>query len=538
MKILLTRPLGEARRSAVRLQRLGYQPILAPVLSIEAVPFEWPSQHPDALLVTSARALPFLEKAGRDLPVFTLGEASATALREAGFRSVTVFVGDGAQMAAALVTHFPERQHFLHIAGEDHKAEPAEILRRNGHQVSSLIVYRARAQETLPDEAIHFLEEPGGIVLHYSRRSAEILLLLARRARCEAGLVAKSHFVFSSDVAEPLRQAGATSVAQAKAPDEEALMEILMQELSARQPSYPEASHPQGSDFSAQHAPFLSLIPGPVIESQPLRSRKRIGELALAACIGGLLGAFLVLALWSKPYDPLPRLADNERRLSLVESRTKNLPSRLDTLEQVHKTLDAAHLQIRQSLQEESVRLSSEIARRDAISAIPVRENTSTEWRKALLVFRLEQALLGGFPYKTMFEALSPHLTEEDKNTLLPFAETGFPTPDKLMAQFQPFAGGLASLTGSRWQESAIEDWGWLSRFLTIRNISGVKKDQLRKTVEDALRTSDWKKAQELLETLPSSDRVSLEPFLGTLKALIQARKTVNDLVTQAVQGQ
>ena len=64
-------------------------------------------------------------------------------------------------------------------------------------------------------------------VLHYSRRSAQMFLTGARTAGRLNAALAMPHFCISSEVAAPLRAAGAATVKVAPRPEEAALIELL-----------------------------------------------------------------------------------------------------------------------------------------------------------------------------------------------------------------------------------------------------------------------------------------------------------------------
>jgi uroporphyrinogen-III synthase len=70
-------------------------------------------------------------------------------------------------------------------------------------------------------------------VLHYSRRSARAFLDAARDAGVEISALALPQCCISSAVAAIVRDAGASQVAVAAAPDENALFEALTRALQA-----------------------------------------------------------------------------------------------------------------------------------------------------------------------------------------------------------------------------------------------------------------------------------------------------------------
>jgi len=68
-------------------------------------------------------------------------------------------------------------------------------------------------------------------VLHYSRRSARAFVEAARVAGVEISALAVAQCCISDAVAAIVRDAGATRVLAAKAPDENALLDTLIRAL-------------------------------------------------------------------------------------------------------------------------------------------------------------------------------------------------------------------------------------------------------------------------------------------------------------------
>lgn len=144
-KLLLLRPGPGLSASAARARAMGLEVITRPLFSVE--PVAWDAPDPagyDALLLTSANAIRHggagLESLQR-LPVHAVGEATAAAARDAGFKVERVGAGD----VTKLLDGLPGSLRLLHLAGEDHRdtGDP-RIARR--------IVYRAAevADPSLP----------------------------------------------------------------------------------------------------------------------------------------------------------------------------------------------------------------------------------------------------------------------------------------------------------------------------------------------------------------------------------------------------
>src|SRR5882724_2139303 len=102
MAVLVTRPHPDDETTASALRARGIDVLLAPMLRFEPVAFQDDSDAQyDAVIVTSVNALRGIESHLRGsrllkLPLFTVGEHTASAARRAGFENVISANGDAA----------------------------------------------------------------------------------------------------------------------------------------------------------------------------------------------------------------------------------------------------------------------------------------------------------------------------------------------------------------------------------------------------------------------------------------------------------
>ena len=226
--VLVTRPLPAAAETARRLAKLGYRVLVAPVLAIVPADGLPSGDDADAILLTSANAVPALGRlARRDRPVFAVGDRTAAAAREAGWTRVRSGPGDAGRLAALVSAELPAGSRLLHVAGQDRKAEPGSTLTGRGYTVTVWTAYRAGPVPGLDDAARAALASGSvSAALHYSRRSAETLVRLA--AEAGADLRGIRHVCLSADVAAGLGGGlSARNVAVAERPDEESLLTAL-----------------------------------------------------------------------------------------------------------------------------------------------------------------------------------------------------------------------------------------------------------------------------------------------------------------------
>lgn len=227
MRILVTRSAHDAERTAERLAALGHEPCLAPVTLIVPTGDPVPEAPYDALIVTSAHAADSLGTLERRKPVFAVGEHTADAVHSQGFADVTVADGDAVSLSRMIRGTLQPGLTLLHVTARHHKEEPAASLRAAGFTVLQWEAYEAKAVEHLPKAAIEALRTGQiGAALHYSRRSADLVVRLAEEAGLTSSLKAFPHLCLSADVAAPLITAGAATLV-AGDPSEDALFTLL-----------------------------------------------------------------------------------------------------------------------------------------------------------------------------------------------------------------------------------------------------------------------------------------------------------------------
>ncbi len=197
--LALLRPEPGWSASATAARAAGIEVIGHPLFDAEPVLWEPPAGDFDALLVGSAAA--FRRGGGQlaglsGLPVHAVGEATAEAAREAGFRVAKTGVGG---LQALLDAERGRSLRFLRLAGEDRVALAAH----EGQRVTERVVYRMVPRSIASDfateltgrcpvvalhsaiAACHFAAEADRLAL---ARGSLFLLALGPRVATEAGL--------------------------------------------------------------------------------------------------------------------------------------------------------------------------------------------------------------------------------------------------------------------------------------------------------------------------------------------------------------
>lgn len=246
MSILVTRPHPDNEATAANLRTRGHAVLLAPALKFEPVAFHGEREADySAVIVTSANALRAIasqlpDLGLLDLPLFAVGEHTADVAREVGFAEVIVAGGDAISLRDKVVQSarakmLKKKGTLLYLAGADLSRDLGGELGAEGLRVVTQTTYRMAPVKHLPREVCAGFAAYGiEAVLHYSRRSARAFLEAARDEGVEISALAIPHCCLSEAVADVLRDAGASQVLVAAAPDETALFDTLERALRTR----------------------------------------------------------------------------------------------------------------------------------------------------------------------------------------------------------------------------------------------------------------------------------------------------------------
>jgi len=241
--ILVTRPAPDNERTAARLRARGHDVLLAPMLRFEPAAFHIDADRKiAAVIVTSANALHALADHPQRrrllaLRLLAVGGRTAQAAREAGFADVVAADGDAASLRDLVLSEARARRlktsrPLLYLAASDRAHDLGADLGARGFDVDTVTAYRMATIGELPAEVGAALAA-GAIeaVLHYSARSARAFVAAVQAAGVEITALALPQCCISEAVASVLRDDGATQVAVAHAPDEDAMLAALARAL-------------------------------------------------------------------------------------------------------------------------------------------------------------------------------------------------------------------------------------------------------------------------------------------------------------------
>lgn len=230
MLVLLTRPQAQSERTAERLTSIGHRAIIDPVLEVVPVPVAaLPLEGVAAVAISSANAVHALASVPRDLPVYTVGQATAVAVQRLDGRRALVAEGDGAALARLIMTRMPRQAgDVLHLGGAQTSRGLPETLAVGGFGYRHVTVYEARPVRTMrPESQAALGARQVDAVLLYSPRSARLWLEKVRAHGLIDRLDGVMAACLSPAVAAEIEGAASSSVRVAATPDEPALLRCL-----------------------------------------------------------------------------------------------------------------------------------------------------------------------------------------------------------------------------------------------------------------------------------------------------------------------
>ena len=232
MRVLVTRPREDAAGLAEALTARGCEAVLEPLFHVEfmdTAALDLSGVH--AFLLTSANGARALSRrdVSRELPVYAVGDATATAARDAGFEQVHSADGGVDQLAELVKDRVPhDAGALLHVAGSEVAGNLGGTLESAGYTYRRAVLYRAVPVKGLTAATVAALKD-GDIdaVVFFSPRSAETCIELMRKARLVRAARGLDALCLSRAVGEAASELTWRDVRVAPRPNQESLLGLI-----------------------------------------------------------------------------------------------------------------------------------------------------------------------------------------------------------------------------------------------------------------------------------------------------------------------
>ena len=224
-RIWITRASPAAEKTAERVRSLGHEALVAPLLAIRPVAAE-PLDLSDvgALAFTRANGVHAFADASpnRGLPVFAVGEATARAARQAGFKRVFSTNGDVAALAAGIAARRRELKGcVLHPGAAELAGDLVGGLTARGVQARGVALYETVIQPP-SEEILAALPGLDAVLIHSPKAARALAAVLAEHPAPHLRILA-----ISPAALRPLESIPASAKAAPPFPLEAALLNLI-----------------------------------------------------------------------------------------------------------------------------------------------------------------------------------------------------------------------------------------------------------------------------------------------------------------------
>lgn len=186
--LVITRPEPGLSETAQRINQLGWQPLLMPVMTIEALPTEFVAiENVQAIIFTSRQAIkPIVQQlstqnlAYKKIPVFTVGDITAKDAQKAGFYNVISADKDAVALASLIKKKLdPQIGILLFPVAKGQGKLLDALLKQAGFTIFLREVYQAKPVQKLSDEFLQALQAKKiNSILFFSSETARYFLEL------------------------------------------------------------------------------------------------------------------------------------------------------------------------------------------------------------------------------------------------------------------------------------------------------------------------------------------------------------------------
>jgi uroporphyrinogen-III synthase len=224
-RIWITRAQPGAQATAERVTALGLEALVAPVLAVRDLPTVIDLAGVGALAFTSANAVrAFVARCEvRDLPVFTVGAATAAAAAAAGFGEIASADGAVNELAGLIKDRAANlNEVVLHPGASEPAKDLSGVLNATGVEARTLALYETVPVE-VPRSVLDGVGTISAVLVHSPKAARRLAAILADRP-----LSHLTAYALSPEVCAPLAGLGLAQMIAAPLPTEDALLSLLV----------------------------------------------------------------------------------------------------------------------------------------------------------------------------------------------------------------------------------------------------------------------------------------------------------------------
>ena len=209
MQVIITRAATDAQATAQQVADLGCIPVVVPHSTRLGLPVIIPDQH---LM---------------QVPMFCVGDATATLARHTGFATVFSAAADVTALINLVRDRLNHGQSLLYLTGDPRKPDIEQAL-SDTMRLTTLTTYRMQTIAAFPQEALAQLDDPHPVWLHYSQQSVERAAMLVAASQQPDLFSRARHLLISPALQSSVKAGGGIHVTISAQPNQQAMLDSLL----------------------------------------------------------------------------------------------------------------------------------------------------------------------------------------------------------------------------------------------------------------------------------------------------------------------
>ena len=234
MRVLLTRPIDDAKETAATLQAMGHEPLIEPLLHIKINEGPALETKPYRLLViTSMNGVRAARQriTDRSIEILAVGDTTAREARRSGFDNVSIADGGGTQgiLSALARMDRSDSRPLLHVSGVDAASDLQSAVQDLGLRLERVQLYKAQAAQGFSAATTKAIAEQSiDVAMFFSPRTASIFCDLATRAGLESSLAGVWACAISNNTSRSLSPITFRKVLVAEDASAQSMLDLLL----------------------------------------------------------------------------------------------------------------------------------------------------------------------------------------------------------------------------------------------------------------------------------------------------------------------
>ncbi|MFN5350988.1 MAG: uroporphyrinogen-III synthase [Alphaproteobacteria bacterium] len=211
-KILITRPIEDAKETALIFQKEGFKVVISPIITIQPIDYKLEALKNYPYIITSSNALRILVKIlkNRDNLLFCIGKKTAQTAKELGFKNVIYpesknYSPSIKSLEDFLLKNFQQNKNYLHFCGKDTADEFTKI------NVEKHIIYESKF-----NPEFNLKPEMADILTFFSPLSARYFLEYAQNNNILEAIKPLVIYTLSDSVAKIFSSIGCINIYSAE----------------------------------------------------------------------------------------------------------------------------------------------------------------------------------------------------------------------------------------------------------------------------------------------------------------------------------